>query len=375
MSAVQLLGNDSMAFRGNVTKLPSSGSPLIPEEVLYVSMPNVLQIGRYVHCIWYAVGFPGNFISVVIWNTNHMYNVCSTAHYLITLSICDIVCQFLQIFRYLEIYWGMKYFKTPVFCGLWNILYMIPLYISELLVLGFAVEKLVSIRHPLRSGWFERHQRGPKKIVWILVSVTALSFPHAYFWTVDNRGYCDPHRKIEKLQFQVWHWITNCFIYIFSPICVVVINCIIVQEAKKSVLTTVSYKPGVTPFRQSTIVLLRLSYYRVITMLPSTVIYFLKFLDEFKIQKLPAVYSLDDVNRSDAWQRYINLSSAELYADIITSSRNAISIFIFLISSRHFQIELLRRFWKTVYAFYVCGRSFVARVTHNLRTFQEDTDV
>lgn len=365
--------NLSTIFYSNATTAPFADERLTKDDVLYLTVPTVFLIGRYIYCIWYAIGFPGNVISVVIWNTNHMYDVCSTAQYLVTLSYCDILTQFLHIFKYLKIYWRVNTFDTPALCEFWNILYMIPLYIGELLVLGFTVEKLVSLRNPLRSGWFERHQRAPKEIVWIVVSVTVLSFPQAYFWTVDNRGHCDPNRFVETWQYPVWHLVSDSFFDIVIPLSVFVINCIIVVEAKHSVVPT--YRQDKTSLHQSTVVLLRLSYYRVITLLPSTVISFMEFIGGFRLHNLPAVYNLDDVNENDDWQKFVVLSTVRLCADMLACSRNAISVLIFMFSSIHFRREFLRRFWRIVGVCYICGSSVVARVTHNLRSFEEEIDI
>ena len=344
------------------------------DDVIYHTMYPVVVVGRYVHCVWYIIGFAGNTISALIWNTNHMYDVCSTAHYLVTLSCCDVICQFLHVFYYVKVYWGVKSFDSAVLCELWSLLYMIPLFISELLVLGFTAEKLVSIRNPFRSGWFNRHQRAPKEIVWIVVSVTVLVFPQAYFWDVDNRGYCDHHKQIDKWEYPIWHWTIDAFIYLVTPFSVVIINCFIMQEAKQVTLATVARKRDMTPLRQSTLVLLRLSFYRVVTLLPSTILYFLEFMEEFRPSKLPVVYNMSEVNESSAWHRYTVFSTIRLCAGILSSSRNAVSILIFTYTSTHFQRELVTMTTKTLRAFSMCGRKVVARVTNNLRTLQENSD-
>lgn len=345
------------------------------DDVLHQTAYPVIVLGRYVHCVWYVIGFTGNVISAVIWNTNHMYDICSTAHYLVTLTCCDVICQLLHVFYYLKAFWRVRSFDEPVLCELWSLLYMIPLYISELLVLGFTAEKLVSIRNPFRSGWFNRHQRAPKEIVWIVVSVTVLAFPQAYFWQVDNRGYCDHHRKTDHLEFPIWHWVIDIFIYIVTPLSVVVLNCVIVSEAKDCNMATVPRKHDAAPLRQSTLVLLRLSFYRVVTLLPTTVIYFMEFLDEFSPSNLPKLYTIAEVSGNDAWERYKTLATAKLCADIVSSSRNAVSVFIFAYTSKHFQKELFVRLHRIIGVFGMCVRTVVSRVTHNLRTLQEESDV
>lgn len=363
----------------------SSLVELTLDDVLHELAFPVLVIGRYVHIAWYLIGFTGNIISAVIWNTSHMYNICSTAHYLVALSVSDVICQFLHLFYYLKVFWRVKSLDKQVLCEFWSLLYMIPLYISELLVLGFTIEKLISLRNPFRSGWFNRHQRAPKEIVWIVVSVTVLAFPQAYFRNVDNRGYCDHHRKTDELRYPIWHWVIDVSVYIVCPVAVVVINCIIVQEAKESGINSMSVKQDqpkdrksvkiLPPLRQSTVVLLTLSYFRVFALLPSTIVYFMEFLDDFTPSKLPVVYTFEHVKSSDAWQRYYVLATVKLIADMISSSRNAVSILIFLFSSTHFRREMVIRFRGAAYVCFLCGKTAVTRITSNLRTFREHSDL
>lgn len=318
------------------------------DDVLHLTIVPVITIGKYVHLVWYAIGFVGNVISAKIWNAQRMYEVCSSAHYLVTISVCDIICQILHVFYYMKFYWRVHLFDKPELCEFWSIMYMIPLYISEILVLGFTVEKLISLRNPFRSGWFSRNQRAPKEIVWIVVSVTAFSLPQAYFWKVDNKGYCDDNRHDDVMEHPIWIWLTESFIYLVIPTTVVILNFIIIRTAKHSIIRV---RHGLNKqvhvriaerLRESTVVLLQLSFFRVFTLVPAAVVENLQQLDYFKPIKLPPVYTVDEVWANDRWNRFVIYSAFSYCLWTVCASRLAFSVIIYCKSSSHFRAETKR---------------------------------
>lgn len=330
------------------------------DDVLHLTISPVITIGRYVHPVWYTIGFVGNVISAKIWNAQYMNGVCSSAHYLVTISICDIICQILHVFYYMKFYWRFQLFDKPELCEFWSIMYMIPLYISEILVLGFTVEKLISLRNPFRSGWFSRNKRAPKEIVWIVVSVTAFSLPQAYFWKVDNKGYCDDNRHDDEMVNPIWIWLTESFIYLVIPASVLILNFIIIRTAKHSIIRVRSslnkqvHVRIIERLRESTLLLLHLSFFRVFTLFPAAVVENLQHFDYFKPIKLPPVYTLEEVWASQRWNRFIIYSAFSYSLWIVCASRLALSIVIYCKTSSRFRREI---------------RSIYQHVTYETRTF------
>lgn len=277
-----------------------------------------------------------------------MYEVCSSAHYLVTLSVCDIICQILHVFYYMKFFWRFRFFDKQDLCEFWRIMYMIPLYISEMLVLGFTIDKLESLRNPFRSGWFSRNQRAPKHIVWIVVSVTAFSIPQAYFWKVDNKGYCDDNRQSTSLEHPIWIWLTESIIYFVIPAAVIILNFHIIRTAKHSIirvrhsLNKQVHVRVTERLKQSTVVLLQLSFFRMLTLLPLAVIQKLQHLDIFKPSRLPPVYTIQEVWASQRWNRYIIYSAFFHCLWMVCASRLALSVVIYYKSSLHFRREFRR---------------------------------
>ncbi|KAL4223758.1 hypothetical protein ACF0H5_017224 [Mactra antiquata] len=341
----------TMAFKMDAER---NASELTSDDVIHIAAPAVITAGKYTHLIWYGIGFLGNILSAYIWNVKTMYGVCSSAHYLVAISICDILCQTLHIFYYLTMYWRLTVFITPGLCEGWGVLYTIPLYISELLVLGFIIEKLISLQNPLGSGWFKRNRRAPKEIVWTIVSVTAFCVFQAYFRRVDIKTGCSNEAFSEEFVHPVWIWVPDIFIYFVVPVSVVILNFCILHMSKRRYNLSIPRHPlhkeahvrvrGT--LKRSTVVLLRLSFFRVITLFPMSVADFLKHFDPFKRSLLPSVYSMDDVWTSERWHDYLFYSIIYYIVEIISSSRYALSVFIYVTSSVHFRRELRKLYWR-----------------------------
>ncbi|KAH3832563.1 uncharacterized protein LOC127880273 [Dreissena polymorpha] len=345
------------------------------EDVLYMHIEPLFIVCRYVHLLWYFVGFFGNITSAVIWNTPHMYNVCSSAHYLVTISICDVLCQLFHITYYLKHFWRIESLGEENVCDFWSILYMIPLYISELLLLGLTIEKLISIRNPFRSGWFSRHQRAPKEIVWIVTCVTVLSLLQAYIWQVDSRDYCDDIRE-NRMEFRIWNWLCDVFIYIITPVTVVVIVFKILREAKHSIIGVSHRHQGrvnvTRTLRQSTIVIIRLSLFRVCVTIPATCVHFLLHVKYFSPSSLPHVFSSSDVNDSETWQRFIKLYTAKYTLELLSSAKYALGVFVFALSCRHFKRDFKARVQNLARTTYISLCKIMTYIREKINSYRED---
>ena len=111
-----------------------------------------VNVTRYtnpaLYYIWYVVltlGIPGNILSAIVWLRRHVASKNSSAVYLAALAIDDLA--FLLFDLILEMFnCGVRGWVC-IIC--WNLL-MCAASIEPLLVLGFCVERLIAILHPLR---------------------------------------------------------------------------------------------------------------------------------------------------------------------------------------------------------------------------------
>jgi hypothetical protein len=115
--------------------------------------------------LFYIIGFTGNIISLKIWTLSRMKRLNSSALYLVGITVCDLAYQVLHIFLYLKFFWGLASLAVTGFCQAWNVLYIVPQYASQFLVLGFTTERFISIIRPFKGERFSKTQRAPKSVV------------------------------------------------------------------------------------------------------------------------------------------------------------------------------------------------------------------
>lgn len=323
--------------------------PLVYPITIYYLSPIILT-GRIVHVIWYVIGSIGNIVSMRIWANPRMKRVNSSALYLVAVTISDITYQVLHVFMYLKYFWGFPTMGASGFCELWNVLYMIPQYASQFFVLGFTVERFISIYRPFRSERFSKRQRAPREIAAIVVLVVAISLPQGAFWNVDNRGFCN--LKDSDIVFEIyniWSWITEMIIFVLVPLLTLVLNIFVMYASKKAFKEhgasrreengepRIHHSKGKN-CRPSTITLLYISFFRILTQLPVTVTYTIQNIHT--VVQFGSPMPTKDMQHDPIWRNFIFYWGIRLIIEMIGSSHHALSVFIFYASTKQFRTEI-----------------------------------
>ncbi|KAL3867459.1 hypothetical protein ACJMK2_044661 [Sinanodonta woodiana] len=312
---------------------------------LYHIFPAIV-FARCVHIVWYVVGLIGNAISLKIWAIPRMRRINSSALYLVALTITDILYLLLNIVIYLRFLWGVPSIDMPVFCELWNVLNMIPQYASQVLVLGFTVKRFISIYQPFHDERFARHQRAPKEIISIMVGVIALSLPQGYIWHFES---CQCQVRSHARKFlKVWSFATEIAMFGVFPAITLLLNILIIRASKRSLREqTRQLNEGRNGYRanqnrrtarSSTITLLCLSFFRIITQLPMTIVFIIQELYSPGDPELPIQY----VNEDPRWTRFLQYIQIRFITESIGASHHALSVIFFYFTTRHFREELKR---------------------------------
>jgi len=120
------------------------GFPYESMEVFYQrQLPTVMALNRYITIIWYVVGFPGNFLALVVWIQPRMRH--SSGCYLAALAAADCLFLMLHFVFELQTSWDTPVLDRPGFCELFPVVFYSTQYLSPLLVLAFTVERYVSV--------------------------------------------------------------------------------------------------------------------------------------------------------------------------------------------------------------------------------------
>lgn len=323
------------------------GYPVIYPICIYHLYP-MMVFGRILHVIWYIIGFIGNLISLKIWTLTRMKRLNSSALYLIALTICDILYQILHVFFYLKYFWGLPSIGITGLCQIWNVFNVIPQYASQLFVLGFTIERFISIMLPFKGERFSRTQRAPKIVMATIVFVIFIATPQAYFWAVDGSSFCEIKTAAELLNvYTIWSFVTESIIFFIVPLVTLLLNIFVLRETRISLkrhrrLTVNTNGLSQTKnkgkkYRPSTKTLLCISFFRILTQLPVSVTYTMQNMDAFSFGTF---MRLEEMSSDPQWRSFLIYWGTRIVVETIGASHHALSIFIFYTSTKQFRNEI-----------------------------------
>ena len=313
----------------NVTNCTTEASSLLDE---------IEAVDKYISPVTYAVGFPGNFLSFVVWIQPRMRH--SSGVYLAALALVDFIFLTLHVVYELHNVWEHPILDYPVICESFTTIFLTFQYLAPLLVLGFTVERYISICHPFKRERFCTTQRA-KIVTYCLAAFSlALCGIQGYFYHINENGECDV--RPETLEggnsslWNIWSWITELLIFLVVPLCVLTFNILVIREAKRlsafeqNRLHSHSQKTSAT-----TIMLLAVSFYLIFTTLPVTIVY----ASVLNFDEGPDCVSH---NTDPTWQRFYTYILWRKVIEEIGITHFALNFYIYLITGKQFRKEFKR---------------------------------
>lgn len=310
---------------------------VLMQQILEKFVPKSLYVDRYTTPILYIIGFPGNILSFIIWIQRRMRH--SSGYYLAAIALSDIFFLALQIVYELQNAWFLSLLDFPVLCEGYPVLFLTCQYLPPLLVLGFTVERYISVCHPFHRERYCTTKRAKIVIISLVVFSFSLSAIQAYFWTYDTKcKNCRPRQWILETSFwTAWTWIVELLIFLLVPVLVLIFNILVILEVnhlskvEKTQLHGNEHRTSAT-----TIMLLSVSFYLIFTVLPVTltVSLFPKFpMGNTKMS--------EEAMRADpVWQRHFNYVFAKTIVSEIGLTHFVCNFYIYLITGKQFRKEL-----------------------------------
>ena len=321
-------------------------------EFFGIFCPVALAVDRYVTPIWYAIGVFGNAMSAKIWTEKRMRSNNSSAIYLATLSVTDMVFLLLHTMQELKYAWGLKTLSYPVVCEMYFVFNLSAQYLSPLLVLGFTVERYIAVCHPFKKEKFCTTSRAIRVVVLLIFISLSLCSMQAYLWTYDSKSkscLVRPEAMAggEASLWSIWTWSTEMLIFLLVPVVILTFNVLVIKEVRKLSNTGQYNLPGQVKnakgsSRATTFMLLSVSFYVIFTTLPATVVYALySNFHEGTLTLTDSQIFLDPV-----WSRYRAYITVRKIVEEICLSHYACNVFLYLITGEHFRkcfMDTLRR--------------------------------
>ncbi|GFO44668.1 thyrotropin-releasing hormone receptor-like [Plakobranchus ocellatus] len=284
-------------------------------------VPKAMQVNKIVTPIWIFIGIFGNIISAMVWANPRMRTCNTAAYYLTCLSVADLTYLILCLLFELQNPWLLGILDMHGWCQIFNALNMGVQYFCVFLVFAFTVERFLSLCFPFKSERFGK-TRTPRIICCLLGVAVLLSLPQTYFWAIhplvsECQIRTDTAMRSEISFFSVYNWSTELAVFGVLPLLVLFLNVAVLNKIRKvgnlkvgtqqsnsristrtannehgsSLLTSdreVNKQLGRTnggykasSNKGTTVTLLWVSFFLILTMLPNTLMYVLQEMVNF----------------------------------------------------------------------------------------------
>ncbi|ESO88162.1 hypothetical protein LOTGIDRAFT_165905 [Lottia gigantea] len=322
--------------------------------VMEYNIPFAIAIHKCVTPIWYIIGGIGNIISARIWLHPRMKACNMSANYLAGLAIADFIYLSLHVFNELENPWNIGTLDLPVWCELWNVLYMSVDYMCVLLVLAFTVERFLSVCYPFKSERFSRKSRSPKVIILLSIAAVLFGLPQAYFWEVsasDKECFVRYSELMagENSFYNIYTWGSEMVVFGIIPLLVLSLNiCVLLKIKTVGKLNFSESRTSHLKYNlvTTTITLLWVSFYLIVTTLPVTITFAIQ-----NSMSLGPAMPVSQMASNAAWRTYFAYYSARIVIREVCMSHHSCNVFIYCATSRRF----LKHTKELVFGPLVCG--------------------
>ncbi len=318
-------------------------------EFMELFCPTALLVDRAITVMWYVVGIAGNLVSAKIWLERRMRQNNSSAVYLATLSISDMLFLVLHILQELIYAWGKQTLSVAGVCEGYFLLYTVVQYLSPILVLGFTVERYIAVCHPFEKERFCTQHRAVKVVLGLIALCLALSCIQSYFWTYDGQQ-CKVRDSAwqdggDHSLWSVWSWTTELLIFFVVPMIILVFNILVIREVKRVSRSESLYTPGQASNHSSsvaatTVMLLSVAFYVILTTIPATLVYVLIYA----YQEGDRMMTDDQIRNDPVWQSYLSFLTVKKFVEEVCISHYACNVFLYLITGPQFRTAFIQTF-------------------------------
>lgn len=161
----------------------------------------------------------------------------------------------------LETRWNVTLLQLPGLCEVFPVFFLTTQYLSPLLVLGFTVERYISVCHPFKREHYCTTRRAVITISALVVLSLALHAVQGYFWKfypstsevvpIENNdttsaagnqlsmvtGECRIRPEVMEAGmasvWSVWSWVTEMAVFGLVPIAILYLNVLVIRETRQ----------------------------------------------------------------------------------------------------------------------------------------------
>ncbi|BFY98920.1 hypothetical protein BsWGS_01960 [Bradybaena similaris] len=287
-------------------------------------------LDKYITPFLYVVGFPGNIISFTIWLQKRMRH--SSGYYLAALALDDLIFLGLHLVFELQTAWGVALLNYPFVCEAYTIVFLASQFLSPFLVLAFTTERYISICHPFKRETYCTIRRAKIVILCLSMSMPFLTAINGYFWYLPDINECSIRPEVtigdSKSLYIIYTTTVEMLVFLVVPVSVLVLNILVIREMRRLSRVEQSQLHGSAQRTGSTtVMLLAVSFYQIITTLPVSIAYAVYF--EFECRNI--------ADCSEAKKMYLLVLTVIREYGI---THYAFNIFIYMVTGKLFRQEL-----------------------------------
>src|SRR6218665_793236 len=223
------------SFNHSMTTLSdglNQSSQKILLEIMAEYYPVAFQINRLFPIFCYVIGFFGNTISAVAWFQPRLSKRNSSSVYLALLSVFNLFFLVLHCADHIDALLGRSLPQQMLYCEIFFFLYLIPQYMTPLLVLGFTTERYVAACYPLLRRVLCRTRAAISISVGMVAISVFLASMYPLFWTYSPKvRYCGMRQSIPNLNsvWLVWSLIVDVFMFLAVPSVILVMDILVIR--------------------------------------------------------------------------------------------------------------------------------------------------
>lgn len=332
--------------------------------ILSSHSPTAVYVDRTLTPLWYVVGLLGNLLSAIVWSQRRMRRNNSSAFYLTSLCVSDMLFLVLHSLQELKYAWLLRTLEYPVVCEGYFLLILVFQYLSPALVLCFTVERFIAVCHPFAKEKYCTEARAVKIVIFLVVVCVTLCAIQAYFWRFNPAiGECEVRPEVADggnfSLWNVWTWVTEMAMFLAVPLVILVFNIFVIVEVRKMSRKGVVLVPlkssrdsrgtnsvcSATTSAATTVMLLSVSFYVIATTLPATLVYVL----HSQFPEGDASLTDDEISRDPVWQRFLVYFTVRKIVEEVCLSHYACNVFLYLVTGPQFRATFLGLIWRGVH--------------------------
>ncbi len=306
----------------------------------------------YVYPVIYVIGIPGNLISFALWIHPRLRN--SSACYFASIAIFDTLVLGLHLLVTIQVLSATEILNSTILCEVFNVFYLASEIMAVLLILALTVDRYIIVHFPMKRHTLCTTARSIKVILCLTVFAIALGITEGSFWTYDKATHQCITRSSMSLRsgshvVQVGNVIILVVGILLPAILVLIFNLVIVHKLRKVLAERTQMMEGRAHRHHdhdSTIMLLALSCYMILSEIPDSIVYLLQPF--FTPPWIPEANGFEQDNQTSvasyqkAKKRYDDYVLTAAIFGTFSLTNYAINILIYSLAGHKFRHTLKR---------------------------------